>query len=93
MKKYVLVETMASYRMRYVVELNADDPNEWACDTVVMDEAGEIGKKFVGENISDYREVAPEELRYLAIQDCDAYKNWTAEDMIKILVRGEGNND
>ena len=93
MKKYVLVETMASYRMRYVVELNADDPNEWACDTVVMDEAGEIGKKFVGENISDYREVAPEELRYLAIQDCDAYKTWTAEDMIKILVRGEGNND
>lgn len=93
MKKYVLVETMASYRMRYVVELNADDPNEWACDTVVMDEAGEIGKKFLGENISDYREVAPEELRYLAIQDCDAYKNWTAEDMIKILVRGEGNND
>lgn len=92
MKKYVLVETMASYRMRYVVELNADDPNEWACDTVVMDEAGEIGKKFVGENISDYREVAPEELRYLAIQDCDAYKNWTAEDMIKILVRGEGKN-
>ena len=93
MKKYVLVETIASYRMRYVVELNADDPNEWACDTVVMDEAGEIGKKFLGENISDYREVAPEELRYLAIQDCDAYKNWTAEDMIKILVRGEGNND
>lgn len=93
MKKYVLVETMASYRMRYVVELNADDPNEWACDTVVMDEAGEIGKKFVGENISDYREVAPEELRYLAIQDCDAYKNWTAEDMIKVLVRREGNND
>ena len=93
MKKYVLVETMASYRMRYVVELNADDPNEWACDDVVMDKAGEIGQKFLGENISDYREVAPEEIRYLALQDCNAYKNWTAEDMIKILVKGEGKND
>lgn len=93
MKKYVLVETMASYRMRYVVELNADDPNEWACDDVVMDKAGEIGQKFLGENISDYREVAPEEIRYLALQDCEAYKSWTAEDMIKILVRGENKND
>ena len=93
MKKYVLVETMASYRMRYVVELNADDPNEWACDDVVMDKASEIGQKFLGENISDYREVAPEEIRYLALQDCEAYKSWTAEDMIKILVRGENKND
>jgi hypothetical protein len=93
MKKYILVETMASYRMRYVVELNADDPSEWACDTVVMGDAGEVGQKFLGENISDYREVAPEEIRYLAIQDCKAYKTWTAEDMIKILVRGEENND
>ena len=93
MKKYVLVETMASYRMRYVVELNADDPNEWACDDVVMDKAGEIGQKFLGENISDYRDVAPEEIRYLALQDCNAYKNWTAEDMIKILVKGEGKYD
>ena len=92
MKKYVLVETVASYRMRYVVELNENDPNEWACDSVVCDEAGEIGQKFLGENISDCREVAPEEIRYLAIQDCDAYKNWTAEEMIEILVKGEGND-
>ena len=93
MKKYVLVETMASYRMRYVVELNEHDPNEWACDTVVSDEAGEIGQKFLGENISDYREVEPEEIRYLALQDCEAYKSWTAEDMIKILVREKGKNE
>lgn len=92
MKKYVLVETMASYRMRYVVELNENDPNEWACDDVVMERAGEIGQKFLGENISDYREVAPEELRYLAIQDCDAYKNWTAEEMIERLVRDNRND-
>ena len=92
MKKYVLVETVASYRMRYVVELNENDPNEWACDSVVCDEAGDIGQKFLGENISDCREVAPEEIRYLAIQDCDAYKNWTAEEMIEILVKGEGND-
>ena len=93
MKKYVLVETMASYRMRYVVELNADDPEEWACDTVVMEDAGEIGQKFLGENISDHREVTPEEIRYLAIQDCDAYKNWTAEEVLTRLVRGESNHD
>ena len=92
MKKYVLVETVASYRMRYVVELNENDPNEWACDSVVCDEAGDIGQKFLGENISDCREVAPEEIRYLAIQDCDAYKSWTAEEMIEILVKGEGND-
>lgn len=89
MKKYVLVETMASYRMRYVVELNAEDPEEWACDTVVMGDAGEIGQKFLGENISDHREVTKEEVRDLTVQDCDAYKSWTTEEVLTRLVRGE----
>jgi len=92
MTKFVLVEAIASYRMRYVVELNDNDPAEWAMDTVVMDEAGEIGQQYLGENIIGHREVAPEEIRYLALEDCEAYKSWTAEDMIKILVRGENKN-
>jgi len=93
MTKFVLVETVASYRMRYVVELNDNDPAEWAMDTVVMDEAGEIGQQYLGENIIGHREVAPEEIRYLVLEDCEAYKSWTTEDMIKILVRGENKDD
>ena len=47
-------------------------------------------EKFLGENISDFREVAPEEVRYLAIQDCKAYRNWSAEEVLTRLVRQEG---
>lgn len=37
--KYVLVEAVQQYRMRYVVELDEDAPEEWALDTVAMNEA------------------------------------------------------
>lgn len=53
--KYVLVETIQQYRMRYVVELDENDPSEWAMDTVVMNEAKELSQKDLGETIVSHR--------------------------------------
>ena len=47
MSKYVLVDTVLSYRMRYVIELNDDDPNEYALDTVACDEATEFSQEYL----------------------------------------------
>ena len=58
MSKYVLVDTVLSYRMRYVIELNDDDPNEYALDTVVCDEATEFSQEYLGEHIVSHRQVS-----------------------------------
>jgi len=86
-KKFVLVEAIDTFRMRYVVELNAEDPEEWACDDVVMERAGEIGQKFMGQTLLDHRVVTEDEIREMVIGDADAYQSWSTEKMIEIFVR------
>ena len=54
-KKYVLVEAVQTYRMRYVIELDKDDPTEWALDTVTMEEAKELSQSDLGETIVSHR--------------------------------------
>ena len=85
-KKYILVECTSTYRMRYAVALNADDPSEWACDTVVMHPDVELGQLWLGENIIGHREVSKSDLRDLAIEDCHAYENWTEDEIVDRLV-------
>lgn len=53
--KYVLVEAVQQYRMRYVVELDEDAPEEWALDTVAMNEAKELSQLDLGETIVSHR--------------------------------------
>lgn len=53
--KYVLVEAVQQYRMRYVVELNATDPDNWALDTVVCEQAKELSQENLGETIVSHR--------------------------------------
>ena len=85
-KKYIMVECLSTYRMRYAVELNADDPDVWACDTVVMSPDIELGQQWLGESIFSHREVSKEDLVKYAVEDCDAYKSWTEEKVIDRLV-------
>jgi hypothetical protein len=56
MSKFVLVETISQYRMRYVIEV-PDDHNDgefpctaetWAEDTVTMEEMTEFSQKWLG---------------------------------------------
>jgi hypothetical protein len=65
MSKFVLVETLSQYRMRYVIEV-PDDHNDrefpctdiqWAEDTVTMEEMKEFSQKWLGETIIGSRQV------------------------------------
>ena len=49
--KIVMVEAVSSYRMRYAVEIPEDAPEEWATDTVTMEDANEFSQKWLGETI------------------------------------------
>lgn len=81
--KYVLVECIQQYRMRYVVELNKEDPNEWALDTVTMNEASEFSQLSLGETIFGHREITKEDALKLCDVDNDYTKNWPDEKKIE----------
>lgn len=57
-KKYVLVEAVQQHRMRYVVELQNDEPAEWALDDVTMGKAVEFSQQNLGETIISHRVLA-----------------------------------
>ena len=63
--KKVLVETGVISKNYYVVELNDQDPIEWAGDTVVMDEAPLVQSKYLDYAIDSIREVSDAELAKL----------------------------
>lgn len=66
----VLVETISTFRHRYVVEV-PKGKSEWALDTVVCEEAKEMSQEHIGEQIVSHRVVGDEEALYLARQDND----------------------
>lgn len=70
-RKWVLVETLITYRMRYMVEAPADHP-EYALDTVTCEEAKEFSQHCIGEQILSHRVVSEEE----AIALCDVDNNY-----------------
>ena len=77
MSKYVMVDTVSQFRMRYVVEVPDDveeefyfmdgtrsfpvTPEEYAMDTVTCEDAKEFTQDHIGETIVSTREVTLEE--------------------------------
>ena len=99
MSKFVLVETLSQYRMRYVIEVpdNHNDGEfpcsaiQWAEDTVTMEEMKEFSQKWLGETIIDSREVSKEEILQMVNEDND-YCNgkygepWSDEKKLQVFV-------
>jgi hypothetical protein len=93
MSKYVLVETVLQYRMRYVIEV-PDNHNEgeypctaeqWAADTVTSEEMKEFSQLYIGETILSTREIAKEEIIQLCDKDNDYLKTWTEEQKMNLV--------
>lgn len=98
MSKFVLVDTISQYRMRYVIEV-PDDHNDgehpcsaetWAADTVTMEEMREFSQLWLGETIVSTREIAKEEIVPLCDKDNEYCKEWTDEHKIKTFVTEVG---
>lgn len=93
MSKYVLVETLSQYRMRYVIEVpdNHDEgefpctANQWAEDTVTCEEMKEFSQKWLGETIIDSREVNREQILEMCKVDND-YATWDDDKKMQVFV-------
>lgn len=92
MSKYVMVDCISQYRMRYVVEVpdnveNPTDPNlypcspeEYAMDSVTCEDVREFGQKWLGETIVDAREVTLEEAVKQFRKDGD--NDWLSDEEV-----------
>ena len=78
-----LVETLITYRMRYVVSCKSEEHAE---DTVTMEEAPEFSQKCLGETIIGSRRVEHDEILAMCDADNDYCKSWTTEHKYKTFV-------
>jgi len=86
---WVLVEAIMSYRMRYMVEAPATNP-EYAMDDVTMEDAKEFSQLALQEVITSHRVVTEDEAIALCDEDNDYTAGWTKEHKIKSFFTKEG---
>jgi bifunctional DNA-binding transcriptional regulator/antitoxin component of YhaV-PrlF toxin-antitoxin module len=84
--KRVLVETVSTFRMRYVVELQQHEPDEYALDTVVMGDAVEFSQKYLDETVVTHREVSADEVLAMCDIDNDYVDSWSDDKKFEVFV-------
>jgi len=101
MSKYVLVDTISQYRMRYIIEVpdnHADVTEEqfgctaiqWAEDSVTLEEMKEFSQHWLGETILSSREIAKEEIIPMCDTENEYCKSWDDEQKMKAFVTEVG---
>lgn len=88
-KVWVLVEAVQMYRMRYMVQVPATNP-EWALDDVTMQTAKEFSQLDLGETIASHRVISHEDALKLCDQDNDYTQDWTEEQKIRSFFTRDG---
>jgi hypothetical protein len=105
MPKYVMIDTVSQFRMRYVVEVPDDvenpsgigvypcTPEEYASDTVVCEQTREFSQEHLGETIVSTREVSLEEaIAQWRKDNGGAFDSWSDELVVKNSITEVGFN-
>ena len=87
--EWVMVDCVASYRMRYMVEVPKGKA-EWALDTVTCQEAKEFSQEYLGEQIFSHRVVTKEEALEISDKDNSYGASWPEEIKIKNFFTKQG---
>ena len=77
-----LVECISTFRIRYVIDT---DNEEWAEDTVTMEEAKEFSQLHLGEQIVSTRTISKEEYLRLFDEDNEYLSEWEEEQKFKLV--------
>ena len=89
--EYVLVETVSTFRNRYVVEVPAGK-SKWALDTVTCNDGQQFSSTFIDESIFSDRVISMNEAIELCDIDNDYAKSWTQEHKIETFFTSWKNN-
>ena len=94
--KYVMVDTISMFRMRYVVEVPDDvgeetcTPEEYAKDSVTCGDVREFSQEYLDEVISSCREVTKEEAVAQWRQDNGSFSSWSDDLITKSAITEVG---
>ena len=86
---WVMVEAIQSYRMCYMVEAPATNP-EYAMDDVTMEDAKEFSQLALPEVITSHRVMTQEEALILCDVDNNYTNDWTIDQKINAFFTKEG---
>lgn len=91
-KVWVLVDCISTYRMRYMVEAPATNP-EYALDDVTCMNAKEFSQEWLGETIVSRRVVSEDEALRICDVDNEYCKAWNDSQKMGAFFtkEGEGN--
>ena len=104
MSKYVMVDAISQFRMRYVVEVPDDvespsegkypcTPESYASDSVVCEDVREFSQEHIGETIVSTREVSLKEaIAQWRKDNGDAFDVWSDELVVKNSITEIGFN-
>ena len=89
--KYVVVDTISTFRIRYVVPMsklqqeNTDKPVDplWALDAVTCDEVKEFSQKHLGYQIIDHDVVTESEILKTFDKDNGYLSSWTEDKKLE----------
>ncbi len=93
--KYVMVDTISTYRMRYAISMeelkkqNTESivDTEWAIDCVTCEEVEEFSQLYLGEQIIEHKVVDEEEMLRMFDNDNDYLKEWSRDQKIDHIRR------
>ena len=80
--EWVLVSTVCTHRMRYLIEAPAGKA-DYALDTVTMEQAKEFDQQWLGETITDHRVITEQEGLDLFRDSNDIFAHWDDETIKK----------
>ena len=87
--KYVLVDTISTFRIRYAVavpeSLSDNEAISWAKDSVTCEEVEEFSQYHIGESISDATILDKESLLSQFDKDNDYFTNWPEDKKLQYV--------
>lgn len=83
--KYFVVETVATYHLKYLIAQPDDHQPEWCMDTVTCEEADDLAQNYLGEHILGYKEVDDKQL--IAEVENSYVAEWDVEQIKEIFAK------
>ena len=84
--RLVLVETISTFRERYVLEVLDGVEIRHCLDSVTCEEAETFSSEHLGEHIISHREIDEDEMMAIYKADYLQYASWSADKVKEVLV-------
>lgn len=88
--KYILVDAISSFRMRYAIavpdSIPDDKAKEWAMDSVTCEDAKEFSQEWIGEYIASSRVADKAEVLKIFDEDNAYLKEWDDEMKLRCVL-------